>query len=164
PRPRPDDLSPRRHNRTFPGLDGTWCPGATKRPNTVVCTTVTVPPPHDLRGGTTVAQIIGQICFNVTDIERSIDFWENVMGVPLQSRTEIPGVLEAVHQAPEGGSRIQLAQWTEREGPIDMGTSMWKIYVNTSDVQALFEKAVAYGCAVETEPTRLDRWPVTVAL
>jgi len=108
-------------------------------------------------------QIIGQICFNVTDIERSIDFWENVMGVPLQSRTEIPGVLEAVHQAPEGGSRIQLAQWTEREGPIDMGTSMWKIYVNTSDVQALFEKAVAYGCAVETEPTRLDRWPVTVA-
>jgi len=108
-------------------------------------------------------QIIGQICFNVTDIERSIDFWENVMGVPLQGRTEIPGVLEAVHMAPEGGSRIQLAQWTEREGPIDMGTSMWKIYVNTSDVQALFEKAVAFGCEVETEPTRLDRWPVTVA-
>ena len=110
-----------------------------------------------------MAQIIGQICFNVTDIDRSIDFWENVMGVPLQGRTEIPGVLEAVHMAPEGGSRIQLAQWTEREGPIDMGTSMWKIYVNTSDVQALFEKAVAFGSEEETEPPRLDRWPVTVA-
>ncbi|MFA5884835.1 MAG: VOC family protein [Acidimicrobiia bacterium] len=108
-------------------------------------------------------QIIGQICFNVTDIERSIDFWENVMGVPLQGRTEIPGVLEAVHMAPEGGSRIQLAQWLEREGPIDMGTSMWKIYVNTSDVQTLFEKAVAFGCEVQSEPQRLDRWPVTVA-
>ncbi|GMU79468.1 MAG: hypothetical protein AMXMBFR46_22590 [Acidimicrobiia bacterium] len=108
-------------------------------------------------------QIIGQVCFNVTDIERSIDFWQNVMGIPLQSRTEIPGVLEAVHQAPEGGSRIQLAQWLEREGPIDMGTSMWKIYINTSDVQTLFDKAVAYGCAVESEPQRLDRWPVTVA-
>jgi lactoylglutathione lyase len=108
-------------------------------------------------------QIIGQICFNVTDIERSIDFWQNVMGIPLQSRTEIPGVLEAVHQAPEGGSRIQLAQWLEREGPIDMGTSMWKIYVNTSDLQSLYEKAVAYGCEVESEPQRLDRWPVSVA-
>jgi lactoylglutathione lyase len=108
-------------------------------------------------------QIIGQICFNVTDIERSIDFWQNVMGIPLQSRTEIPGVLEAVHQAPEGGSRIQLAQWLEREGPIDMGTSMWKIYVNTSDLESLYEKAVAYGCEVESEPQRLDRWPVSVA-
>ena len=110
-----------------------------------------------------MTQIIGQICFNVTDLERSIDFWQNVMGVPLQSRTEIPGVLEAVHMAHEGGSRIQLAQWLEREGPIDMGTSMWKIYVNTSDVQALFDRAVAYGCEVEMAPERLERWPVTVA-
>ena len=69
------------------------------------------------RGGTTMAQIIGQFCFNVTDIERSIAFWDGVMGVPLQSRTEIPGVHEAVHQAPEGGSRIQLAQWTRPRGP-----------------------------------------------
>ena len=110
-----------------------------------------------------MTQILGQICFNVTDIERSIAFWDGVMGVPLQGRTEIPGVLEAVHMAPEGGSRIQLAQWLDHEGPIDMGSAMWKIYVNTSDVQALFEKAVAAGCEVVSPPARLDRWPVTVA-
>ena len=110
-----------------------------------------------------MAQILGQFCINVTDLERSITFWQDVIGLPLQSRTEIPGVLEAVLQAPEGGSRMQLAQWTEREGPIDMGTAMWKLYVNTSDVQAVFDRCVAYGCEVETPPTRLDRWPVTVA-
>lgn len=108
-------------------------------------------------------QILAQFCINVTDIERSIAFWDQVMGIPLQSRTEIPGVLEAVLQAPEGGSRIQLAQWLDRDGPIDMGSALWKIYVNTSDVHALFDRAVAAGCEVVSEPQRLDRWPVSVA-
>ncbi len=108
-------------------------------------------------------QILGQFCINVSDIERSIAFWDGVLGIPLQSRTEIPGVLEAVHQAPEGGSRMQLAQWLDREGPIDMGTAMWKLYVNTTDCQAVYERAVAFGCEVVSAPARLDRWPVTVA-
>ena len=47
-----------------------------------------------------MAQILGQFCINVTDIERSIAFWDGVIGIPLQSRTEIPGVHEAVLQAP----------------------------------------------------------------
>ena len=110
-----------------------------------------------------MAQILGQFCINVSDIERSIAFWDGVVGIPLQSRTEIPGVLEAVLQAPEGGSRMQLAQWLEREGPIDMGTAMWKLYVNTHDCQAVFDRVVAFGCEVMSEPARLDRWPVTVA-
>jgi lactoylglutathione lyase len=108
-------------------------------------------------------QILGQFCINVTDLERSIAFWQDVIGIPLQSRTDIPGVREAVLQAPEGGSRLQLAQWLERSGPIDMGTAMWKIYVNTTDCQALYDKAVAYGCEPERAPERLERWPVTVA-
>lgn len=108
-------------------------------------------------------QILGQFCINVSDIERSIAFWDGVLGIPLQSRTEIPGVLEAVHQSPEGGSRMQLAQWLDREGPIDMGTAMWKLYVNTTDCQAVYERAVAFGCEVVSAPARLDRWPVTVA-
>ena len=86
-----------------------------------------------------MAQILGQFCINVRDIERSIAFWDGVMGIPLQSRTEIPGVHEAVLQAPEGGSRMQLAEWYERDGPIDMGTAMWKLYVNTSDIRALYD-------------------------
>jgi lactoylglutathione lyase len=110
-----------------------------------------------------VGQILGQYCINVTDLERSIRFWEGVIGIPVQSRTEIPNVLEAVLQAPQGGSRLQLAQHLDRKGPIDMGTAMWKLYVNTSDCRALYAKAVAAGCESVTEPARLDRWPVTVA-
>jgi lactoylglutathione lyase len=110
-----------------------------------------------------MAQILGQFCINVSDIERSIAFWDGVIGIPLQSRTEIPGVLEAVFQAPEGGSRMQIAQWLDRDAPIDMGTAMWKLYVNTHDCQAVFDRAVAAGCEPVSAPARLDRWPVTVA-
>ena len=81
----------------------------------------------------------------------------------LQHRTEIPGVLEAVLQSPHGGSRIQLAQHLDNTEPIDMGTAMWKIYVNTSDCKRLYQRAIDAGCESEMEPQDLDRWPVTVA-
>jgi lactoylglutathione lyase len=44
-----------------------------------------------------------------------------------------------------------------------MGTAMWKLYVNTDDCQAIYDRAVAAGCESVSAPARLDRWPVTVA-
>jgi lactoylglutathione lyase len=110
-----------------------------------------------------VVAVLGQFCINVSDLERSVAFWENVIGIPVSSRTEIPTAWEAVLQSPHGGSRLQLAQQKDQSGPIDMGTAMWKLYVNTDDVAALFQACVDAGCEVVMEPTRLDRWPVSVA-
>ena len=110
-----------------------------------------------------MGQILGQYCIYVEDLERAIGFWEGVCGIPLRSRTEIPNVLEAVLMANEGGSRLQLAQRTDRSGPIDMGTAMWKLYVNTDNCQRVYDRAIAAGCESVTPPARLDRWPVTVA-
>ena len=74
-----------------------------------------------------MTQILGQFCINVTDIDRSVKFWEETIGLTLQHRTEIDQAYEAVLQADEGGSRLQLAQQKDQDGPIDMGTAMWKI-------------------------------------
>ena len=109
------------------------------------------------------ANSLGQYCINVTDLERSVEFWSEVIGIPVQSRTEIPTAKEVVLQAEEGGSRIQLAQQLDQDGPIDMGTAMWKLYVNTDDCIALHDRAVAAGCESVMAPTKLDRWPVTMA-
>jgi len=87
-----------------------------------------------------VVAILSQYCINVTDLERAIAFWEGVIGIPVQSRTEIPNAREAVLQSPAGGSRMQLAQHLDHEGPIDMGSAMWKLYVNTDDCAALYDK------------------------
>ena len=107
--------------------------------------------------------ILAQYCINVADLERAVAFWEGVMGIPVQSRTDIPNAREAVLQSTAGGSRMQLAQHLDREGPVDMGTAVWKLYVNTDDCAALYAKAVAAGCESVSPPSRLDRWPVTVA-
>lgn len=106
---------------------------------------------------------LGQYCVYVSDLDRSVAFWERVVGIPVQSRTEIPGVKEVVLQAEIGGSRIQLAQRLDDTGPIDMGSAMWKLYVDTDDCQALYAKVLAAGCESVSEPEQLDRWPVTVA-
>ena len=74
---------------------------------------------------------LGQYCINVSDLDRSVEFWSEVIGIPVQSRTEIPTAKEVVLQAEVGGSRIQLAQQLEQDGPIDMGSAMWKLYVDT---------------------------------
>jgi lactoylglutathione lyase len=110
-----------------------------------------------------MVSILSQYCINVSDIDRAIAFWDGVVGIPLQSRTEIPNAKEAVLQSPAGGSRMQLAQHLDHEGPIDMGTAMWKLYVNTDDCQALYDRAVAAGCESVSAPSRLERWPVTIA-
>ena len=109
-------------------------------------------------------QILSQICFYVRDIERSIEFWSGVVGLPLKGRTDIPNVKEAVLMADEGGSRIQLAQQLDVDEPIDMGTAMWKIYVNTHDVKAVYQRAIEAGCESVMAPQQLDRWPVWVAV
>ncbi len=110
-----------------------------------------------------MTQILGQFCIHVRDLERAIGFWEGVVGIPVQSRTDVPDVKEAVLQAPQGGSRLQLAQRLDRDEPVDMGTAMWKLYVNTSDCQALYDRAIAAGCESVTPPMRTERWPVTIA-
>lgn len=104
---------------------------------------------------------MGQYCINVTDIDRTIQFYE-MLGLECTSRTEIPQALEAIVENPSQGSKMQLAQQRELGGPLDMG-SMWKLYVNTDYCQGVHDRAVAAGHSSLMEPMRLDRWPVTIA-
>lgn len=107
--------------------------------------------------------VLGQYCINVSDLERSITFWEEVVGIPVASRTDIPGAKEAVIQAPAGGSRLQLAQHLDHDGPIDIGGGLWKLYIVTDECAALHDRIVATGCESVMAPTDLDQWPVTMA-
>ena len=50
-----------------------------------------------------MASRVGQYCIWVSDLERSVRFYEDIIGLKVQSRTEIPGVKEAVLAADDGG-------------------------------------------------------------
>lgn len=104
---------------------------------------------------------LGQCCLNVTDIEATIGFYE-LLGLTCTSRTEIPHAAEAIVEQPGQGSKLQLAQQKDQEGPVRMG-SMWKLYVNTDDCRGLHDAAVAAGHPSLVPPMDLDRWPVTIA-
>jgi lactoylglutathione lyase len=105
---------------------------------------------------------LGQYCLNVADLERAVGFYE-ALGLACTSRTEIPQASEAILAHPAGGSKLQLAQQKEPAEPYDAGNALWKLYVNTADVDATFAAALAAGATVDSPPERLDRWPVTVA-
>jgi lactoylglutathione lyase len=105
----------------------------------------------------------GQYCINVTDIEHTIKFYEAI-GLTNTSRTEIPQAHEAVMMDGGGkGGKIQLAQQIANDGPIDFGNAFWKLYILTNDIQRIHRAAIDFGAEVVSEPTALDRWPVTVS-
>jgi lactoylglutathione lyase len=110
-----------------------------------------------------VATTVGQYCIYVSDIERSIRFYTDIIGLELQGRTEIDDVHEAHLAADEGGGRLQLAERYRNGQPIDHGFALWKIYMNVDDCAATHARVVEAGHESTMEPTRLERWPVTVA-
>jgi lactoylglutathione lyase len=104
---------------------------------------------------------ISQYCINVTDLERTVSFYET-LGLMTTSRTDIQTAKEAICENPDKGGKIQLAQHESQQGPIDMGNAFWKLYVNTNDIDRLHKAALDFGSESVTEPARSDRWPVTV--
>ncbi len=110
-----------------------------------------------------MASRVGQYCIYVSDIERSIGFYTDVIGLKLQGRTEIEAVHEAHLAADEGGGRLQLAERYDGGRPIDHGFALWKIYMRVDDCVETHRRAVEAGYESTMEPQRMDRWPVTVA-
>lgn len=111
-----------------------------------------------------MATSVGQYCIYVQDIERAEHFYCDAVGLVAQRRTEIPGVHEVVLAADKGGGRLQLAERHVDGGPIEHGNALWKIYMNVDDCREVFDRCVIAGAAAQLEPTRLDRWPVTIAM
>ena len=113
---------------------------------------------------------LGQYCINVADLERSVEFYTDVLGLQLHSRTQIPGTNEALIWGGGPGSALQLAEHDDKTAPIDQSAdgikkvgAMWKLYVNTDDVKALHAKAIAAGAKSVVEPMHLEEWDVWIS-
>ncbi|MGA0959412.1 MAG: VOC family protein [Ilumatobacteraceae bacterium] len=110
-----------------------------------------------------MATTVGQYCIYVDNIQKSERFYTEAVGLKVQSRTEIPDVHEIVLAADKGGGRLQLAERYEGRQSIDHGFALWKIYMNVDNCQEIYDRCIAAGATSQMEPTRLERWPVTVA-
>ena len=144
----------RRHRRAArPGRTagrGPEVPGVRRSVVRVRLTGVAPPLPNT---GDLMATKVGQYCIYVSDIEKAEEFYTEVVGLKVQSRTEIDDVHEIVVAADDGGGRLQLAERYNGGQPIDHGFALWKIYFIVDDAEAIHDKAVAYGCESTFAPT-----------
>jgi hypothetical protein len=86
------------------------------------------------------------------------------MGLEVESRTEIEAASEAIIVNPNGkGGKIQLAEQKRTSGPIDMGTSFWKLYVYCDDIAWLHQTLVDAGYGEIRAPISDPRWPTTMS-
>ena len=99
----------------------------------------------------------------MSDLERSIRFYEDVIGVSVQMRVEGDGVTEVVLGGQRGGGQLQLAHHHDHDGPIEHGNALWKIYFSVDDVHDVHRRVVEAGGIAEDSPQRLERWPATIA-
>lgn len=106
-----------------------------------------------------------QFCINVSDLDRSIHFYETVLGFRITHRIEQPGGMNVTEVLFEGenGFRLQIARHHDVPGPIDHGNALWKFYINTDDCEGLYNQCMAAGVESISAPVRLDGWPVTAA-
>ncbi|MSW45779.1 MAG: hypothetical protein F2837_07605 [Actinobacteria bacterium] len=119
---------------------------------------------HMIRGEQ-MATTVGQYCIKVSDLDRSVHFYVDLLGLKVQGRTEIPNVNEVHLAADSGGGRLQLAKFAETMSPqpLDHGNALWKTYINVDDCQATWQRVVDAGYTSVMDPERLERWPVIVA-
>ena len=114
-------------------------------------------------GDDTTFAWVGQYCIYVSDLARTIKFYET-LGLTCTSQTDIPDVKEAILENPNGrGGKIQLAQKLNDDSPIDMGTAMWKLYIHSDDCEAVHKTAVDAGYRELVAPMLLERWNTTMS-
>jgi len=116
----------------------------------------------DRKGQATIKTSLDQFCINVTDLEKSVHFYETLLDFEVTHRVEIPNLTE-VDLAGEDGNRIQLAWHHDHEGPIEHGSALWKFYLSTDDCEGLYQRCMDAGIESISPPERLDDWPVTAA-
>ncbi len=105
---------------------------------------------------------VDQYCINVTNLEKSVQFYESVLGLKVTHRIETPDFREVV-LAGETGNRIQLACQRNQSGPIVHGNGFWKLYLQSDDCKELYRRCMDAGAESISAPQRLEHWPVTAA-
>ena len=105
---------------------------------------------------------VDQYCINVTDLDKSVHFYETVLGLKVTHKIETPDFEEVVLSG-ETGNRIQLACQSKQTGPIEHGNGFWKLYLQTDDCKELYKRCMDAGAESISEPEQLEHWPVICA-
>jgi lactoylglutathione lyase len=92
----------------------------------------------------------------VRDMEESLRFYTEVLGLEFERRRSIPENKAEIAfvKDPASGGRIELTHWQEKKG-YEPGEQLDHLAFETSDLDAFLRKVRAQGVRVAKEPYRL---------
>ena len=105
---------------------------------------------------------IGNVAINVADLERSVRFYTDVVGLTVLARIETADVREVIVGAKHEGSQLMLAEQVTEPGPV-APSGIWKVFVHTDDLGGVVERARVAGAEVAGEPIFLERFNLELA-
>jgi lactoylglutathione lyase len=109
-----------------------------------------------------VTTSIGNVAIYVTDLQRSVGFYTNVLGLSVLATIETPEVKEVIVGAPNDGSQLMLAKPSGESTPVNP-LGIWKVYVDTDDLDSVLERARGAGISPAGEPIFLARYNLELA-
>lgn len=105
-----------------------------------------------VESGEPVSALSG-VTLNVSDLDRSIEYWSDTLGMNIESRNEQSAVLSYDGEA----SSVTLTEDPTSSRSIDHKQAYGRIAFSTSEsIQALTERVTAKGFRIHTEPVTLS--------
>jgi lactoylglutathione lyase len=110
-------------------------------------------------------RIVG-VGLHVADLDRSIDFYTNVLGLRELARYEFEGVTEVLvgFADQQEGPSIVLVDRAGHPRPIDQGNGFDRVMLMLDDVRGACDRLRAYGCELVREPDETTEFPVVIAI
>jgi lactoylglutathione lyase len=110
-------------------------------------------------------RIVG-VGLHVADLDRSVDFYTNVLGLREVARYQFEGVTEVLVGFGEQGESpsIVLVDRANHPRPIDPGNGFDRVMLILDDVQGACDRVRAFGCDVAREPDATTEFPVVIAI
>ena len=99
---------------------------------------------------------IAHTCLNVSNMDRSLDFYSKQMGLNFVSRREIKqNNAEIAFLTDEAGGAIELTHWRDKKNLVE-GDNFDHIAFDVQDVQGTVERLRAQGVTIAMEPYSLQ--------
>jgi len=101
---------------------------------------------------------------NVSDLDRSADFYTRAQGLQEKGKYDLGHMLEVLVGSEGAAVSILLVKYTDRSEAPEIGTGFEKIVLACDDVAAVYERALAEGGTSQLEPRTIEAMKLTVAM
>lgn len=109
---------------------------------------------------------IDHITINLLDVEKSVCFYEKVMGLKKLQDVDMGDHILHLYQMP--GAKLELIEYKEAQNIIQAGNTDIGVYrhfaLRTDDIRELEKKCKEFGCGMNMEPSYIKQMDITAML